>query len=243
MSRRPAGVLREPRRRDEWPETEWAQADVESGPGLAEAVAGVDVILNAVTSPFKRTRQVDVDGARRLVERAKEAGVRHFLHVSIVGVERIPFPYYQHKVAGEKVVMEGGVPWSILRATQFHSLLDGLLLSFTRFPVALLDTHLKFQPIDAGETAAHLVACVERGPAGRLPDIGGPEVLRLGDMLKVWLKARDLKRLVLHLPLPGGFAHALRNGYNTCADRKFGKITWAEWVNTQHRQYLPEDRR
>jgi uncharacterized protein YbjT (DUF2867 family) len=114
--------------------SEWAQADAESGSGLAEAVQGVDIIVNAMTHP-ERAQQVDVDGTQRLLAAAQMADVRHVLHISIVGIDRIPTPYYRAKVAAEQVVMESGVPYSIWRATQFHSLLDHFLARFRPFPV------------------------------------------------------------------------------------------------------------
>jgi len=100
----------------------------------------------------------------------------------------------------------------------------------SRLPVFLLPTDLKFQPIDPGEVAARLAECVADGPGGRLNDIGGPEVLALGDLAQAWLAARGERRRVLHLPLPGGFAAALRQGRNTCPDQRYGRITWADWL-------------
>ncbi len=228
-------MSRRARRPDEWPEVEWAQADLETGQGLAEALSGVNVIVNAATSPSRHTWQVDVDGVRRLLEKAEGSGVAHVLHVSIVGIERVPHPYYRPKVAAEAVVTERGVPWSILRATQFHPLLDGVLQPFARLPIVPLATDFQFQPIDPGEVAARLVECVAQGPGGRLPDIGGPEVLRFGDMARAWFGARGLRRPIIHVPLPVAYAKGYRNGYNTCPEQKYGKVTWAEWVRRKYK--------
>ena len=216
------------------PGVEWAQADLATGQGLVEAVSGVPVILHAATSPFKRTRQIDVDGTDRILEQSRSAGVSHFIYVSIVGIERIPFPYYRHKLAAEAVVTGAGVPWSILRATQFHDLLDGFLQPLARLPFGFLPTDFQFQPIDASEVADRLVECVAAGPSGRLTDMGGPEAHRLGDLARVWLAARGLKRPIIRLPIPGKLGHAFRNGYVTCPQHRQGKLTWAEWV---HRKY------
>src|SRR3990170_5638680 len=106
---------------------EWARAQIATGEGLAEAVAGVDVIVHCASSPFRRTREVDVEGTRRLLERAREAGVAHFVYISIVGVDLIPLGYYKHKLAAERLIEESGVPYSILRAPQFFTLIDELL--------------------------------------------------------------------------------------------------------------------
>src|SRR3990172_2973042 len=106
--------------------TEWAQGELATGEGLAEAVAGVDMIVHAASSPFGKTRQVDVEGIRRLLPAAAPA-TPHLFYISIVGVDRIPFPYYRAKLAAEKLVEEPAVPYTILRATQFHTLIDRLL--------------------------------------------------------------------------------------------------------------------
>src|SRR3990172_11470166 len=82
MSRRAA--------RAEGVQTEWAQAQIETGEGLAGAVAGVDAIVHCASRPFRRTRGVDVEGTRRLLEAAKAASVSHFVYISIVGIDRIP---------------------------------------------------------------------------------------------------------------------------------------------------------
>jgi len=229
-------MSRRERKTGEWPEVEWAQAELETDRGLAEAVAGAEIIVHAASNAAYHTHAIDVEGTRRLIEKAKAAGVGHFLYVSIVGIERVPFDYYRHKLAAEAIVAEGGVPWSILRATQFHTLLDGRLQAATRgpWPLAVLSTDLKYQPIDVGETADRLCECVAAGPGGRLPDIGGPKVLTFGEMAKVWFAARGMRRLILPYPMHDGFANAVRRGYLTCPEGKYGKITWAEWVKRKY---------
>jgi uncharacterized protein YbjT (DUF2867 family) len=213
--------------------SEWAQADLLSGAGLAEAVADVHTIIHAASLPSGPTHEVDVLGTERLLTQARTAGVAHIIYVSIVGVEHIPLAYYRHKLAAEQLVERGGLPWSIQRATQFHTLLDGLLRKAARLPIMPLPTDLQFQPIDTGDAARHICGLVEAGPGGRLPDIGGPEVLRLGDLARSWRAAHGLRRPILHLPLPGGVAHALRRGYNTCPAQRTGQISWAGWLAQQ----------
>ena len=146
---------------------EWAQAQIETGEGLAGAVAGVDAIVHCASSPFRRTREVDVEGTRHLLEAAKAAGVSHFVYISIVGIDRIPLPYYKHKLAAEKLVEESGVPYSILRAPQFFTLMDDILGNLLRFPVGVYPAGFKFQPIDPGEVAERIVQQAEAGPGGR----------------------------------------------------------------------------
>ncbi len=228
MSRRPApaGSI-----------AEWAQADIESGAGLAAALAGIDVVVHAASSPAKHTRQIDVEGTRRLLHAARAAEVAHFAYISIVGIDQVPFAYYRHKLAAEALVVDSRLPWSILRATQFHTLIDTFLRGADRLPLLLLPTDLQFQPIDVGDVAERMAEAVVAGPAARLPDIGGPEVLTLGALARDWMRARGRQRRMMHLPIPGGFAAALRQGRNTCPDQRYGRITWADWLRKTYARH------
>ncbi len=212
---------------------EWAQADLATGQGLAEAVAGVQIIIHAATSPL-RSQPVDVDGTRRLIEAARSAHIDHLVYISIVGIDRVPLGYYRAKLAAENMITASHLSWSILRATQFHDLLDAFIQPIAWFPLGFLPTHFQFQPIDSGEVAEELVRCVAAGPSGRLPDMGGPEIHRMGELAHTWLNARRMRRPIIPWPLPGKVGHAFRNGYHTCPDNRQGKITWAEWL---HKRY------
>lgn len=216
-------------------ETEWAQADLETGEGIAAAVQGIDAIVHTASSPFRHTRQVDVDGTQRLLEQARAADVAHIVYISIVGIDRIPFGYYQCKRTAEDLIQQSGIPWSILRATQFHSLIDSALQIATKPPlVTILPTNLQFQPIAESEVAGRLREIIQSGPSGRLPDMGGPEVQTFGELAQSWLNLRGMRRVVIPLWLPGKSAQGFRRGYNTCPEQAEGKITWAEWIRQKY---------
>lgn len=218
------------------PGMEWAQAEMQTGAGEAEAVAGVDVIVHAASDPLQ-AQAVDVMGAERLLTHARAAGVEHLLYISIVGIDRIPLAYYQHKLAAEAIIQQSGLPWSIVRVVQFHSFIDRLLAPLRQWrwlPVFPLPTDFQCQPIDVGEVAEHFVEVVKAGPGGRLPDLVGPEVLRLGEMAALWLAAQGLERPLLRLPLWGKVAAGFRNGWNTAPEQRDGTITWAEWVQARY---------
>jgi len=217
------------------PEIEWAQADLGAGTGISEAVAGVDTIVHAATNFFS-SGKVDVAGTKRLLDAARAADISHVLYVSIVGVERNPFAYYQMKLKAEALVQQSGIPWSIQRAMQFYPFIDLILRAGVHWPVALLPTDFQFQPMDIREAAQHIVERLVTGPAGWLPDIGGSEVRTLGDLARSWIKARGLRRPIIHLPLPGKTAAAVRNGYNTCPEQKTGKMSWEEWLQEMYGQ-------
>lgn len=225
------------------PAVEWAQADLGTGAGLAEAVRGVDMIYHAASNSRRDTYNVDVRGTGRLLDAARQANVGHVLYMSIVGIERVPFAYYEHKLAAERVVEQGGVPWSILRATQFHEFLDLLLTMFVRLPVALLPLDWQSQPISMRETAAHLAMYADAPTSGRLPDIGGPEVLRMGEITRAWLNARGMRRPLLHLPIPGAMSAGFRGGGILVPERRIGTMTWAEWLATRYGAHIEETQR
>ncbi|HKF35898.1 MAG TPA: NAD(P)H-binding protein [Ktedonobacteraceae bacterium] len=216
--------------------TEWAQADLETGLGIADAVTGIDVVVHTASSPFKHTRQIDIDGTRLLLEQARVAGVAHVIYISIAGIDRIPYAYYRAKLAAEELVQKSDIPWSLLRATQFHYLVDRFFQAATKLPlVTLFPTDLQCQSVAESEVASRLCELVAAGPRGRLVDLGGPEVLTAGEMMYNWLKLRGLHRRVLPFHVPGKVAQGFRRGYNTCPDQPVhGRITWTEWVQSKH---------
>ncbi|HEY7358635.1 MAG TPA: NAD(P)H-binding protein [Ktedonobacterales bacterium] len=216
---------------EDWPGAEWKQADLKTGAGVAEAVAGMDVVVHLAG---KGNWQVDFEGTRRLLDAAREAGVSHVVLISIVGIDRVPWAGGKAKLASEDLIKHSGIPWSILRATQFHYGIDLLLRFLTRLPlVALLPTDFPLQPVDEEEVARRLYEIVQAGPSGRLPDMGGPQVYTTGELARIWLRQRGMRRAIIPLWLPGKMARALRQGGNTCPQQATGTVTWETWL--QHR--------
>jgi uncharacterized protein YbjT (DUF2867 family) len=211
-------------------DVEWAQADLLSGAGVEQAVAGVDIIVHAASSPLRDTRAVDVEGTRVLLEKAKAEGVANSYYVSIVGIDKVKYPYYAAKLAAEGVVERSGAPWTLLRATQFHPLLDTFLSTlFRRGPFLMLPGAMQFQLIDPGEVADHIVASLQKGPSGRLPDIGGPEVQKASEIARAWLRAT--RRHLIRIPVPAaGALQGFAKGYNCCPENRTGRITWRDWL-------------
>ena len=203
------------------------QLDLRTGAGL-DAVAGHDTIVHLASDPF-RAQEVDVEGTRRLVEAATVAGVDHLLAISIVGIDDHPHPYYRAKVEMERIVEEGDVPWTILRATQFHSLIPRFLDMLPAVGLVPVPPGVDLQPIDVAVVAERLADLVESGPSGRVADLGGPEVVPLGKMVKDVLRARRLHRLVVPLPLPRRLRTALRDGRMLTTPTQRGQ-RWADHV-------------
>ncbi|CCH22139.1 SDR family oxidoreductase [Micromonospora lupini] len=213
------------------PDVEWVVADLATGDGLAEAVTGVDAVLHLASSPRGRTHQVDVLGTRRLVVAAAAAGVSHLVYISIVGVDRVPIPYYRHKLAAEQVVAAGPVPWSVLRATQFPQFLDDLLATSARLGPVLGDRAVLAQPVDPAEVAARLAARLAAGPLGGIEEFGGPQVLRFDEAVRTWREARGSRRRLLPVRIPGRLGRELRAGGLVTEALPRGVRTWADHLS------------
>jgi uncharacterized protein YbjT (DUF2867 family) len=122
------------------------------------------------------------------------------------------------------------MPWTILRATQFHDLLFMGMQAARRLPFMPVVRGVSFQPIDSSEVAEHMTAAIADGPGGRLPDIGGPQVRPLEELARVYLKVRGRRKPLLRIPVPGRIGIAFRRGDHTCPDRAVGSITWEDYL-------------
>jgi uncharacterized protein YbjT (DUF2867 family) len=209
------------------------RGDLLTGEGLGPAVQGVDTIIHCASSPFRKAYQVDVEGTGRLLEVAAEAGVSHLVYISIVGIDLAPsYPYYRIKLETERVVEAGPVPYTILRATQFYDLILMAMRFLNRLPVMVVPRGFLGQPIDAGEAAGRLVELALSGPAGRVPDIGGPEVSTLADAARRYLRVKGSRRRIIEIPVPGKTARAFREGALVCPDQAYGKIRWEDFLHS-----------
>ena len=218
---------------------DWVRGDLVTGVGLDRALIGMDAVVHAAsaaTQPLK-LHATDVVGTRRVLAMAHEAGVRHAVYISIVGIDGLAYPYYKYKVAAEAIVREGIVPWSILRATQFHTLIDTFLSAFSKLPaLALVPFTWQFQPVDAGEVATRLVEVVTGEPRGMLPDFGGPEVRTFKSLAETWLKARGSGKRLVNLPLPFKFSRQFSEGRVLAPHHRYGATTFEQYIE---RRYPP----
>lgn len=229
---------------------EYVVGDLTSGSGLAAAVAGTAVVLHcAGTGKIKE----DAAQAINLVTAARGAGVGHILNISVVGADRIPvktamdrsmFAYFASQRAVEVVIAESGLPWTNLRATQFH---DGFILvmldAMSKLPVIPLPAGVRFQPIDADEVADRMVELSLASPAGQVSDIAGPKIYPAIDLLRGYLDVIGKRRVILQIGFPGGAARAVRAGANLSPERAVGHRTWedflANWAASPDRAVRP----
>lgn len=213
----------------------WRLLDLYRPETFASAVAGADVILHLASATQKNDAAVDVAGTAALARAAQQAGVKHFVLVSIVGVDRVPLNYYRIKLASEQALAASGMPYTILRATQFHDFAAFLIKNLARFPIGVAPRGFKIQPIAMEAVIARLLEIADAPPANAIEEIGGPEVLDLADLAGQWLRAARKKAWLAPLPVRwlGGFGRALAAGGLATPVRAGGTQTWGQWLATQ----------
>jgi uncharacterized protein YbjT (DUF2867 family) len=205
----------------------WAQGDLLSGDGIDAALDGVDTVIHCAT---QGTRAKDVVSAGNLIAAARRAGTANIIYVSIVGIDRIPLPYYKAKLRVEEALTASGLGHTIIRVTQFYDLIE-TIFSIQRFsPLLWALRGVRFQPIDTRDVAARLVELIDAEPAGRVADIGGPAVHSHADLGRMYLAARESRRRVVELPLPGRIVAGYRSGANLAPDNPVGTIGFAEYL-------------
>jgi len=208
--------------------------DLVTGHGLDAALAGADTVVdlsNIQTLSAKASVQFFTATTGNLLRTAGAAGVQHYVGLSIVGADRAAAGYYAGKLAQEKLITAGDIPWTILRATQFHEFVAQVLGQSSLGPLALVP-QFRTQPVAAREVAEALVDAVEAGPQGRIPDLAGPRAERLKELAAAYVRKRGQRKLVLEFTAPGPLWRAMRNGALLPeAGAAVGRQTFAQWLD------------
>lgn len=193
--------------------------DLVRGTGLGALRA--DVVVHCATS-FRH----EVAMARAVLDSRPS----HLVYISIVGCNEVPLPYYRHKLAAERMIIDSGVPYTILRATQFHSLLYKMFDGSSKLPLMVVPG-FRFQPVDEAEVGVELAALAQAPPVGKAPEMGGPEIREAVEFARIYLAARGKQRKLVELKVPGATYRAYRAGGNLSPGRAVGRQTFADYVN------------
>jgi uncharacterized protein YbjT (DUF2867 family) len=227
-------VLARHSRPDE-PGIHYLAGDLATGAGIGPAVDGARAIVHCAGSS-----KGDDELTRNLVQAA--TGTPHLVYISVVGADRIPvesavdramFGYFGSKRASERVVTESGLPWTTLRATQFYELVLMVARQLAKLPVVPLPSGSRFQPVETDEVAARLVELTLGEPAGLVPDLAGPRVYPVAELMRAYLRAAGKSRPILPVRLPGRAAAAVRAGATIAPERAVGRRTWEEFLAEQ----------
>jgi uncharacterized protein YbjT (DUF2867 family) len=212
---------------------EYVTGDLLKDEGIQAAVDGAGIIVHCAGGRRATTRRHRTWWRRR---RGRDAapgghlGGRGGPDPVVSGTDRAMFAYFGFKRAAERIIADSGVPWTTLRATQFHDLSLTVAEQMAKLPVIPVPAGVRFQPVDTGEVAARLVELALGAPAGLVPDMAGPQVYTMADLLREYLRARGKRRLLVPVRLPGQAARAVRAGANLAPDRAVGHRTWADFL-------------
>jgi uncharacterized protein YbjT (DUF2867 family) len=211
-----------------------AGADLVTGAGLDAALAGVDAVIDATNtkSSGKRGSSEFFEAtARTLMRTAAVAGVRHIVVLSIIGIDRVPYGYYQGKLRQEMVLRESPVPVSILRAAQFHEF-AGQYLATLPGPVVPVP-RWRAQPVAAREVGLALATLATGDPVA-MSELAGPREEIMADMIREVVRARGDRRLVVSVRLPGATGKAMAAGGGLPSEPGLrGTQTFADWMTQQ----------
>lgn len=208
--------------------------DVVTGRGLDAVLDGVQVVVDVTgVQTLRRSTAVGFFWAatRNLLEAGLAAGVRHHVVLSIVGIDAVGSGYYAAKLQQEQLAMEGPLPCSLLRSTQFHEF-AGQVLARSRLGPLRLVPRMRVQPVAAAEVGAALAELAAAPHAvGRVPDLAGPEVHDLPDLARRLLQARRQSGRVVGIRPPGEVGRQLAgDGLLPDAGARLGTTTFDDWL-------------
>ncbi|MGH4007185.1 MAG: SDR family oxidoreductase [Pseudonocardiaceae bacterium] len=202
----------------------WATVNYRNGEGLGTALHAMDAVIHCA-GDFRGS----VD--RTLLTAVRAAGGPHLVYISIVGVDRIPHAYYRLKLAAERAIETSGLPYTILRTTQFHDLIRCGLAAAARLPLMPVPD-LSVQPIAVRDVASRLVDLATRAPSGHSRDLGGPEVRTIRDLAEAYLTVIGRRRRLLCFRMPGRAFFGYRRGGHLTPNHADGRITFEEYLAT-----------
>lgn len=207
--------------------------DLVTRKGLDVALVGVDAVIdtaNVTTLKADAAIEFFTTATGNLINAAADAGVRHIVLLSIVGIDRMPYDYYAGKVAQETVVEASSVPWTIQRATQFHEFAAQMFARAKIGPFRVAP-RARTQPVAAQDVGERLAALAAGDAQGRAQDIAGPREEALDAMVKAYARAAGHRGWIPSINVPTAQMKGMRAGYALPgADALLAGPTFAEWL-------------
>jgi uncharacterized protein YbjT (DUF2867 family) len=206
-----------------------------TGEGLADVLRGASVVVDVSNSPsFEEAAVMNffTTSTRNVLTHAAAAGVKHYVALSVVGTERIPdSPYLRAKNAQEALIRSGGIPYSIVHATQFFEFINRIADDATdgttiRVPPVLI------QPMAAEDVARAVGRIAVSTPVNGTVDVAGPQQFRFDELIRQGLSARNDPRRILVDPHARYFGAELgERSLIPAGEAQLGKIRLEEWLN------------
>jgi len=204
-----------------------------TGEGLKQAMAGTQVVIDLANSPSfedKAVLEFFETSGRNLLAAEAAAGVRHHVALSIVGTDRSDNGYFRAKVAQEKLIKASGIPYTIIRSTQFMEFLRGIADSGTDANKVRISPGL-FQPIAADDVAANVADVAITTPRNGIVEIAGPERAPFNEIIARYLKAVGDPREVVRDPEARYFGGRVEErSLVPLGEARLGRIGFDEWL-------------
>jgi len=201
--------------------------------GVKEAVAGAQVVIDLANSPSfedKAVLEFFETAGRNLLPAETAAGVGHHVALSIVGTDRSDNGYFRAKVAQERLIEASGVPYTIIRSTQFMEFLRGIADEGTKGNTVRLSPGL-FQPIAADDVAPLVAEVALAAPRGGIVEIAGPERAPFNEIVARYLKAVGDPREVVRDPEARYFGGRVEeHSLVPLGEARLGRIGLDEWL-------------
>ncbi|GAB4041943.1 SDR family oxidoreductase [Spirosoma jeollabukense] len=209
----------------------WQPVDLITGEGLQASLIGVDTVLHLASGQGKIGQgPFEVAITRNLLKAVRQSDVKHLIHISIVGIDKIPFSYYRAKLDTEALIRESQVPYTILRATQFHDFVEFGLRKLLSLPIGFVPKKLRLQPIHLDAVVKRLYELAEAGNQNTILNLGGPQVYELGTLAKIWMQYRRITKPIVSIPILGSLMNAIAQGNATCPEKAIGSKTWNDYL-------------
>lgn len=211
--------------------------DTISGKGLAEALAGADIVVDVANSPSFADDAVMAfftTSGRNLLGAAKAAGIKHHVALSVVGTDRLPASgYFRGKIAQEALIRDSGLPYTIVRSTQFFEFLGGIVASAGDSDTLRLPS-ASIQAIESGDVALAMADYTLGAPRNGVVEIAGPERVRMADLVQHYLQAKGDPRKVVADPQAPYFGAVLEDrSLVPDGDARLGTVTVDDWLKAQ----------
>jgi uncharacterized protein YbjT (DUF2867 family) len=204
-----------------------------TGEGLKEALAGAQVVIDLANSPSfedKAVLEFFETSGRNLFPAEAAVGVRHHVALSIVGIDRSDNGYFRAKIAQEKLIVSSGIPYTIIRSTQFLEFLGGIADSCANGNIVRISPGL-FQPIAADDVAAIVADVALAAPRSGIVEIAGPERAPFNEIVARYLKAVGDLRGVVRDPEARYFGGKVEErSLVPLGESRLGRIGFDEWL-------------
>jgi uncharacterized protein YbjT (DUF2867 family) len=190
-----------------------------------------DSVIHCASDP-KNSESIDIKGTHNLLKSVKGGSIKNFVYISIVGIDESNFPYYQNKLKTEELVIGSGIPYTILRITQFHDFIYNRILNTVNSEDGFITVPdgLQFQSIDLIDVCGEILGLLKNGATNSIIRIGGPEILKISDIIKSYQEIIKPGTKISLVPPHNDFQKLFTTGINLCPNHRTGKITWRDFL-------------